>query len=129
MPATTAYKTIQGAFPKIGNRELPWSFNFQAAGGGSLTLTKDFGEHIRSGAIDGFQSIFIDNSNNGNALTLQFVSAFTFTIEVLGNTQGIYPVIHSGPVALNATTTATAGGVPVNLVLSNTPKSFFAWAS
>lgn len=113
-------KTPVQSFPKQGNRELPWIYDFTA----TASINDDLGPEMQTGQIDEIQSIYIDNSANLSPVTFIFNGIYNVTAKP--GTQGIYPVIAAGLVKILA---QSAGAVKVPVIFSNTAKPFFVWGA
>jgi hypothetical protein len=117
--ARPAYKTSIESFPRQGNRELPWTLDFTAAG----TIVDDLSPEMQQSQIEIIQSVYIDNSLNPANLLITFQpSGQNITAQAF--TQGIYPVICWGSISYKAVTTQ---GQKVPVIFSNTAKPFFVW--
>lgn len=118
MVATIALKTAAGTYPAQGNRELYVLLNFTSV----AQITGDLFQEMEKGKIESIQSIFVDNSSNGNSLTLTFNQLHNLVI--LPYRQGIYPVIAQGKLAYVA---LTIQGPSIPVFFSNTEKAFAEW--
>jgi hypothetical protein len=119
--ARPAVKTASQSFPRQGNRELSILWNFTAQVG---SFTDDLAPEMEASEIESIQSVWVDNSANGNPLTIVFTPGNQQLI-IPANTQGIYPVISWGRISYTISTTAAA--VLVGLIFSNTAKNFYSW--
>lgn len=119
--ARPAFKTAAESFPRSGNRELPILIPLSVFSPVSDNLQPE----MSASQIETIQSVFIDNSQNPDTLTLTLISALgNQTLVAQPNTQGVYPVMCSGALAYIA---ASAGGVNVPVIFSNTAKPLFVW--
>jgi hypothetical protein len=112
-------RTAIEAFPKQGNREVFYRFDFSKL---TSPYTMYLTEDMQRGDIDAIASVYIDNSLNASSVTLTFNGIFNILVQP--NWQGVYPVICSGPTQLQI---STAGNVAVGVILSNTPKDYASW--
>jgi len=119
--ARSAFKTAMNYTPKQGQRSLPISYNFT----NQALFADDLGPEMQAGEIDIIQSVYVDNSKNPNALTIQFLYGPQQPLVIPGLAQGVYPVIHAGVVRYTAST--TQGAVTVNIVWLNTQATFTQW--
>jgi hypothetical protein len=118
-----AYKITMGYVPKSGSRALPFklAFNAQAV----QTISDDMFLEQALAELEYIQSVFIDNADNGQKLTLQFVGSVSQRIVAKANTQGFYPVfLPNGKLIYTATTT---GNVDVNVIFSNVFVNTIVW--
>lgn len=118
--ARASIKTAQDSFPKQGNRELPVTYDFTAV----ASINDDLTPEQMASQIESVQSIYIDNSANGSPFQITFNGIYM--IQVLPGRQGIYPVIAAGGMKLVA---ASAGGVKVPVIFSNTAKNYYEWGA
>lgn len=112
-------RTANQAFPREGNRELFYRFDFSVL---TSPYTQDLTEDLQTGKIDSLACMYVDNSLNPDTLTIAFNSIFNVLVQP--NYQGVFPVLCSGPTKMLLT---TAGAVAVGIALSNTPKPYFNW--
>lgn len=100
-----AFKTPVMALPEEPVA-MPVIFDFTTDP--AQTLTKDLAQELAALKIPFVQCVFIDNSDDAIALTLEFNDGL-FEITVKGNTQGFYPVVVAeGVVRITAISTASA---------------------
>lgn len=121
--ARPSFDTSQGMVPSQGNRELPVTWDFTAAGpGANGVLTEDLYPEMQAGYIDMIQSVFIDNSKNAFQLT---VTALDTNMSIVAEpfSQGIYPIISKRCVFSGATFSA----MKIQLTFSNTFKGCAVW--
>jgi len=116
-----AFKTATNSYPSQGNRELPVTLDFTNTG----TLFDDIFPEMSSSQIETIQSVYIDNSLNAAALSLQFLDT-QITITAQPYTQGIYPVISQGALRYKAT---TAAGIKIPICFSNVEKKASTWGA
>lgn len=116
-----AFKTATNSYPSQGNRELPVTLDFSATG----TLFDDIFPEMSASQIETIQSVYIDNSLNAAALSLQFLDT-QITITAQPYTQGIYPVISQGALRYKATTTS---GIKIPICFSNVEKKASTWGA
>lgn len=119
MAIRAAFKTAAGSYPAMGNRELPISLTFGAAG----VILDDLTPDLQQSKIESLQSIFIDNSQNSSPFTIQFFPSYQI-IQAQAYTQGIYPIINWGALSYKAT---GQNGTTTNLIFSNTEKPYYVW--
>jgi hypothetical protein len=110
-------KSAAGSHPKQGNRELPVTYNFT----NGATIADDLSPEMQAGEIDMVQSVWVDNSQNPNDLTIIFNDIQTLLVRQYR--QGIYPVMSQG--SLQVVLTTVVGNINVQVIYSNTPKTFF----
>lgn len=118
-----AFPTNNGFAPKIGPKILP-VYSQELDFSSVTTIALDFVKELEGEVIGEIQSVYIDNLNNPNALTLT-VAETQFRITALGNTQGMYPVggIANKLAVQSAATTSAA----VALHFFNVPMAPFVW--
>lgn len=122
MPVRAAFQIPNKAIPSDGGVGIPVVEVIPAAG----AVYHDFGLEQTTGAIGFVQSVFIDNSANANAYTLQ-VAGTQQQIIVKGHTQGYYPVVpFTG--TFQWTSSMNAGGT-VNLIFMNVKFEAAQWAT
>lgn len=114
-----AWKTSSEAFPRQGNRELPFTLDFT----GVATINDDLTPEMQASQLEIIQSIYIDNSLNSASFIIQFFPSGQF-VTAQPFTQGIYPVICWGTVRYIA---QTVQGIKIPVIFSNTAKPFFVW--
>lgn len=114
-----AFKTASASYPSQGNREIPITLDFTATG----TLSDDLTPEMHQSEIETIQTVYIDNSLNPSPLTITPLDTQA-TITAQAFSQGIYPIISRGQFRYKAT---TAQGIKVQVVFSNTQKSFATW--
>jgi hypothetical protein len=110
-------KSAAGSRPTQGNRELPVTYNFTNA----AVLFDDLTPEMMGNEIDTVQSIWVDNSQNPNDVTILLGQYQSLLVRQYR--QGIYPVIFQGSLRVSLTT--VQGNVNVNVIYSNTMKPFF----
>lgn len=115
--ARPSLKTAANSFPKQGNRELPVTYNFTNA----ATIPEDLSPEMMAGELDAVQSVWVDNSLNPNDLTINFNGVQNLLVRQYR--QGCYPVISQG--SLQLTLSTVQGNVNVQVIYSNTVKTFF----
>lgn len=112
----TEFPIFNGYAPlKTGPKAIPITLDF------TTLAERDFDliDATARGVIDFVQSIWVDNSDNDNSLTLTF-SQTAQRLVVPANAQGIWPVI--APQGLRCVATTTPGvGVICQIILMNVP--------
>src|ERR1700735_1530474 len=102
------FKSPNQQFP-VSPRELPVNLDFTK----TAIITDDLGPEMQQSQIEFIQSVWIDNSNNADIMTIQFNNGQN--IEAQPGSQGVYPVISSGLLRYVA---QSAGGVIVPVIFS-----------
>lgn len=120
MSVRPAFKTSGGITPIQGNRELPTVLLLAAA----QTFGDDLSAEMTQGDMDLIQSVYIDNSLNASNVSIQFTGGTAQKITCPSNAQGYFPVVPMGRVVFVA---ASAGGVNVPVIWSNTERNANVW--
>lgn len=115
-----AFKTPAGAIPAQGNREMSIPMDFRT----TQSLEDDLSNELRCGEIDFIQSVFIDNADAANNLTIQFKYGILQRIICPAHCQGFFPVLVIGAVKFTA---SSASGLLIPVVWSNTKRPCQIW--
>lgn len=115
-----SYKTGSGYTPGQGNRELPTVLALS----GAQSFDDDLTNEMLQGSIETVQSVYIDNSLNGQSVSIQFKGGPRQKITCPANAQGYFPVVPFGAVKFTATST---GAVDVPVIWSNTERNANVW--
>jgi len=110
-------------WPSQGAKALPLVLDFS---GGATEIDSDTFFEQSQGLIEFIQSVFIDNSGNGDTFTLTTILAgVAVSIIAQPFTQGYYPVmVDTGTARIAA---KTVGGVKVTVALLNVAMPYFVW--
>lgn len=112
------------ASSKMGGVCIPYTLNFGSIG----TISIDLTEELMNDAIDQIQSIYVDNSNNNNPMTMKF-SGTQLVIQVAANRQGVYPSFAArGRFSITFVTTV-AGGLLVPVGFLNQTLPYAVWST
>ncbi|MDE2020111.1 MAG: DUF1859 domain-containing protein [Patescibacteria group bacterium] len=122
MAGRSSFQIPNKAVPVEGGIGIPVADVIPAGG----SVSHDLAVEQTSGAIGFVQSVYIDNSANAAAYTLQ-VGGTQQNITVKGKTQGYYPVVpFTGTFQW---TSSMAGGGTVNLIFMNQRFEAAQWAT
>jgi len=125
-PNTLVAKAISRGKTPAKAGQFPVPLQFQNAPDGIVTCAVNIQTGVRNNhGIDGLQSIYIDNSNNAQTVSIAFDSGQVIVSP--SYSQAIYPVFFSGN-QLNFVATST-GGVQVNLIFLNTREQAQLWST
>jgi len=122
MSARQGFPVSNGYAPAGGPRALPIAFDFSTTSPQATDLVQE----IEANIINMVQSIYVDNSNNANTLTITFDQT-NQKIVVPATAQGIWPVITPKDAPRFVLATTPAGGLIVNIILLNVPMPLTAW--
>lgn len=114
------YSTPNGTLlPCEGPRAASITLDFT----NTQNIAIDFSQQVALNQISMVQGIYVDNSNNSQALTV-LVNGSNQRIVAPGGQQGFFPVLAPNPPKF---VFSTSGGVIVNVFLLNYPVSPLAW--
>lgn len=111
--------TKDNLWPKEGPRAIPLQFDFTV----QASYAVDLQIQQASQKFSFIQTVFVDNSNNTSALSLQF-DILNQTINVPARMQGYFPVLVVNPPRMVAT---SAGGTKATVFLLNFPVAPAMW--
>lgn len=119
---SVAFGTFTGLAPTDGPKVVPTTLDFSVLAAYNIDMFME-----ESTAQIGFvQSVYIDNADNPNSLTI--VCAVTNQrIRVRANTQGWYPILATDKFACRVS--STLGAYSVSLHFSNVPMPTAQWAA
>jgi len=121
MATRQAFGVSNGYAPAQGPKALPIEVDFT----GSASQTFNLLQEETQGQIQNIQSVFVDNSDNANPLTILFAITQQ-RIVVPAGAQGIWPVICAEQVQFTVSTNA-GDGLQVMLILLNVPMPLTQW--
>lgn len=119
----SAMRTFLGLAP----RELPKFLAVDVAFTASITeVSFDIGEVAQDNVFTVVQSVWIDNALNANPLVLTVSGGSNQKVRCPSFSQGVFPVIASGPQKFIASSGAVAITIPI--ILLNVPQPYFVWS-
>lgn len=91
----------------------------------------DLRQFTDKGTVSQVQSVWIDNSQSDNAVSISFTGITNQNITVKGRTQGFYTAICPNPIGIEITMPNAVGGqsIPVSILLLNYPVSQTWWST
>lgn len=113
-----AFSTFNGYAPKEGTKALPVDFDFRTTG----VIDVDLQVENTNGVIQMVQSIWIDNTNNPNPLTIVF-GVTRQRIVCPASAHGMWPVITVDQVSFRMSSVVSAGAVG-QVILLNVPMPY-----
>lgn len=103
---------------------MPVSFDFTAV----ATIAEDLQQEQTQNLIDNVQSVFVDNYDNAEPFTLQFIGGNPpQRLIVPPFSQGWFPI--SIPVGVARWTASSNSGARINCIFSNLPMPYSSWAT
>jgi hypothetical protein len=108
--------------PEEGAKSIPLLLDFTNTATWSVDLTN----FQQLGYISMIQTVYIDNSSNGNPLSVIVGSNSGQVITAAPNTQGYYPVLCPNPAQFTISTLQGSGLIPIQLI--NTPIPGPVWS-
>lgn len=107
--------------PRGGPKTVPLNMNFNGTDG---TFAVDGTALVQGGKIEYIQTVYIDNSQNANPLTM-IVDLTNQRIIAPAHSQGYYSILAPNPPKFNFSTTAGNFIVPVQFL--NVPVQPYVW--
>jgi len=109
--------------PGDGSKCVPIPLNFGSDPTVVSPVTFDYSNQQRLGKFSILQGFYIDNADNGSALTV-LVAGTNFRVICPANSQGFFSVLCRNPIQL---TFSTAGAVNVLVYMLNFPVATAVW--
>ncbi len=116
------FGTTNMVLPPEGPRVLPFIYDFQTA----AIIDQDLVLPIQNGVIESIQTMFVDNSTNPNALTIN-VGEKGQTIVFPPRSQGYVPILFNDQDGTFTFSTTQGVGVVVNVFFANVPIMPIIW--